>query len=104
MQVYLKKKLENLLQNSTSDDCKILELKNELIVLQKNNELFEVLRRLKDQIHKNFDEQKKKDGNVMLEMDLKKILLLENAIKKLQETFMTLLKTVKLNNEAGLPC
>ena len=62
--------MENLLQKSTtssaSDDYKILELKNEVIVLQKNNDLFEEHRRLKETIHNNFKFQKKnlKDGEL----------------------------------------
>ena len=113
-----KKKLENLVQNSTtsSDDYKILELKNELIVLQKNNELFEEHRRLKDQIHKNFDEQKKnlKDGDVMLVMDFKENIALGKCQKETSRDFYdapqrsifciaSLSKKAKLNNETGLP-
>ena len=81
-----KKKLEIFLSNSSSssDDYNIRKLKNELIVLQKNNDLFEEHRRLKDTIHNNFNEQKKnlKDGDVMLVMDFKDLNI---ALRKCQK-------------------
>ena len=113
-----KKRLENLLSNSSSssDDYNIRKLKNELIVLQKNNDLFEEHRRLKDTIHNNFNEQKKnlKDGDVMLVMDFKENIALGKCQKETSRDFYdapqrsifciaSLSNKAKLNNETGLP-